>query len=390
MRGTSRSLPRLDCAVPADALPRWAGARRGVRRIWREGHNIARRTAFSPIPSCESTPPSPAPARPPILQVPDAKTSQPFRHEALLYEGLDQLVERTVPLIREALEAEQPVAFAMLAAKNDAVREELGDDAGAVRFFDMAELGRNPARIIPALHSFTAEQAPPGRRPVGIGEPIWSGRSSHELVECQLHEALINVAFAPEDPYQIVCAYDVAALDPAIVHEARCTHPHVIDNGADPVSREYRGALDVASPFDIALPRPAARPAVLSFDYDTLGDVRELVLRHAERVGLGPTRTDNLVIAAHELAANSVRHGGGNGILRVWQEEDLLVCEVKDRGHITDPLVGRRLPSMEEAGGLGLWIVNQVCDLVQIRSSATTGTVVRLLMRLDGRPVVSA
>lgn len=311
--------------------------------------------------------------------------SEHFRHEALLYEGLDQLVEQTIPFIREGLRADEPVAVAMTSEKVDALREALGDDADGVRFNDMAEIGRNPARILPAWQSFANHQGRDGKRVRGIGEPIWSGRSSHELVECQLHEALINVAFSPSDAFHLVCPYDVSALDPAVIHEARCTHPRVIEDATDRVSREYRGGVDVTSPFDIDLPRPAARPAVLSFDHGSLTDVRELVTLHAEQAGLEPTRIGDLVIAAHELAVNSLRHGGGNGILRVWREDDVLVCEVKDRGHITDPLVGRRLPSKNEAGGFGLWIANQVCDLVQIRSSATTGTAVRVLMTLDER-----
>ncbi|MBA2644213.1 MAG: sensor histidine kinase, partial [Solirubrobacterales bacterium] len=294
---------------------------------------------------------SSCPARSSILHRPDDKMSEAFRHEALLYEGLDQLVERTVPFIREGLEAGEPVAVAMVSDKIDALREALGDDADGVRFSDMAEIGRNPARIIPALKSFTSRYQQDGSRVRGIGEPIWSGRSSHELVECQLHEALINVAFSPTDPFHLLCPYDVATLEPSVIHEARCTHPHVIATGSDPVSREYRGGIDVTSPFDIALPRPAARPAVLSFDHGSLADVRDLVMEQAEQAGLGPARTGDLVIAAHELATNSVRHGGGNGILRVWREEDALVCEVKDRGHITDPLIGRRVPSAAASGG---------------------------------------
>ena len=60
---------------------------------------------------------------------------------------------------------------------------------------------------------------------------------------------------------------------------------------------------------------------------------------------------------------------------------DAVVCEVRDGGHIDAPLVGRERPSLERPGGRGLWLVNQLCDLVQIRSFPT-GTVVRLHMRL--------
>ena len=91
------------------------------------------------------------------------------------------------------------------------------------------------------------------------------------------------------------------------------------------------------------------------------------------------------MLAVGELAANSVRHGGGRGILRIWRTEAALVCEVRDRGHIDDPLVGRRRPPLAQLGGRGLWIANSVCDLVQVRSNAQ-GTAVRVHMALTSAP----
>ena len=79
----------------------------------------------------------------------------------------------------------------------------------------------------------------------------------------------------------------------------------------------------------------------------------------------------------NELATNSLLHGGGGGTLRLWQEGAKLVCEVRDAGVIVEPLVGRRRPSPSAQGGAGLWIINQLCDLVQIRSAVGFGTVVR-------------
>ena len=89
--------------------------------------------------------------------------------------------------------------------------------------------------------------------------------------------------------------------------------------------------------------------------------------------------SDHLVLAADELATNSIRHGGGGGILRLWREPEAVVCEVRDRGTITEPLVGRARPDANQAAGRGLWIVNEVCDLVQIRALAG-GNVVRVRM----------
>jgi anti-sigma regulatory factor (Ser/Thr protein kinase) len=54
-----------------------------------------------------------------------------------------------------------------------------------------------------------------------------------------------------------------------------------------------------------------------------------------------------------------------------------LLCEVQDEGQIDTPLVGRSRPSPEARNGRGMWLVNQLCDLVQIRS-ASSGSVVRV------------
>jgi anti-sigma regulatory factor (Ser/Thr protein kinase) len=69
-------------------------------------------------------------------------------------------------------------------------------------------------------------------------------------------------------------------------------------------------------------------------------------------------------------------------VVRTWRENDALLCEVADAGHIADPLAGRELPPPDQLGGRGLWLVNQLCDLVQLRSSPGR-SVVRLHMRLD-------
>ena len=51
-----------------------------------------------------------------------------------------------------------------------------------------------------------------------------------------------------------------------------------------------------------------------------------------------------------------------------------------DAGRIADPLAGRQRPTSGQSGGHGLWLCNQICDLVQLRTFAT-GSVVRLHTR---------
>jgi anti-sigma regulatory factor (Ser/Thr protein kinase) len=89
----------------------------------------------------------------------------------------------------------------------------------------------------------------------------------------------------------------------------------------------------------------------------------------------------DLALALHEICTNSVRFGGGGGILSLWIDDGSLVCDVTDEGSIDDLLVGRVLPPVSGLGGRGVWLANQLCDLVQIRSGKT-GTQIRLHTRL--------
>ena len=98
-------------------------------------------------------------------------------------------------------------------------------------------------------------------------------------------------------------------------------------------------------------------------------------------MGLGAERTADLVLAVDEIVTNSVRHGGGAGTLRAWIDGDAVVCEVNDDGYLQDPLVGRRRPTPDAMGGRGLWLANQLCDLVQVRNGVE-GCVVRV--RVEG------
>ena len=122
-------------------------------------------------------------------------TLQAFSHEALVYDGLDELVERTVPFVHDGVGEGEPVMVALTPDKLGALRDALGGDAAHVRFVDMAEVGGNPARIIPACREFM-ERRQPGRGMRGIGELIWVDRAPDVLVERQLHEALLNISFS--------------------------------------------------------------------------------------------------------------------------------------------------------------------------------------------------
>jgi anti-sigma regulatory factor (Ser/Thr protein kinase) len=305
---------------------------------------------------------------------------QAFRHDALLYAGDEQFLAGTLPFIRSGIEAGEPVLVAVDRIKFEMLESALGRDARHVQFADMREIGGNPARLIPALKQFLAGRSVPRTRIRGLGEPAWAGRTDAELVECRCHESLLNLAFAEDGPLSFLCPYDTSSLPPEVIAGARCSHPTIVDGGARHASSAYCGVDALGDLLAEPLPEPRAPVHELAFDGDDLVDLRRFIARRARAASLGEARGDDLVLAINEVATNSVRHGGGHGTLRAWQERDVLLCEVRDEGLITDPLAGRRRPTAAQVGGYGLWLANQVCDLVQVRSDAR-GTVVRVHMR---------
>ena len=157
------------------------------------------------------------------------KTAESFRHEALLYAGEVDFLAGTLPFIREGVAADEPVLVVVSAARIGLLRSALGGDADRVAFADVADVGANPARIIPAWRDFVAGHDVASRRARGIGEPIWAGRTPAELVECQRHETLLNLAFAGVPAWWLLCPYDTTSLGPEVLEEARRSHPFVTD-----------------------------------------------------------------------------------------------------------------------------------------------------------------
>jgi anti-sigma regulatory factor (Ser/Thr protein kinase) len=296
------------------------------------------------------------------------------RHEAYLHRGDGEFVEGAVAFVRDGLARDEPVLVVATPHKLDLLRGALRRDAGRVAFADMQQVGANPARIIPAWRTFTDRFAA-GRRLRGIGEPIWPQRRGAELAECHVHEALLNRALAGTSLW-LLCPYDVGALDRAVVERARHTHPELHDRAGYRASGDFESD-DRSPPLAGSLPDPPRGAALLAFDATSLPAVRRATARAAARAGLRASRVADAIMAVSEVAANTVCHGGGRGTLRTWTEPDRLLCEVRDAGRIDDAMAGRVRPGSDEPAARGLWLCNQVCDLVQLRTSAA-GTVVRL------------
>ena len=307
----------------------------------------------------------------------------PFDHPAALYRDDEEYLATTVPFVRGAVDAGDAVLVAVPGENLGLIRGALDAVGDLVVFADMAESGRNPGRILPTVLLPFAERHR-GRHVSILGEPVWPGRTAAERAACAQHEALINTAFEGRDA-AVLCPYDAARLDAATVAGAWRTHPEMIDGGERVPSGVYDGdPARAAEAVDAPLPPPspsASEASVLAYaGPKDLPEVRRFVRGYAGAL-LTADRSDELVLAVHELATNTIKHAGGPGLITMWIETGVLVCQVDDGGHITDPLAGRRLPPPLSPSGRGLLLVNQLCDLVQMRSGPE-GTTVRLRMSL--------
>lgn len=299
-----------------------------------------------------------------------------FEHEALFYRDDEDFLAGILPFVREGLEDDAAVVVAEPGGRLDQLRDALGDDAAAVEFLDMADVGGNPGRIIGVWDRVLQEQTAAGRRLRGVGEPAFVGRREAEFLECRLHELLLNTAFDGGVPWRLLCPYDETHLPRAVVRAAVRSHPTAGTTAGRRPSPEF-APDDVTGLFEAALPVPIEAVLRGRYGASDIPATRRTVAQFARRTGLPEEKVEILELAASELATNSVCHGPGSGTVAMWATPSAAVVEFSDLGHLADPLTGRRLPPVDQEGGRGVFLVNQLCDLVQVRSTEH-GTTVRL------------
>jgi anti-sigma regulatory factor (Ser/Thr protein kinase) len=190
-----------------------------------------------------------------------------------------------------------------------------------------------------------------------------------EFAEAQLHEVLLNTPVCDDWNMWLTCPYDMSGLSLDDVEAVAQCHP------------KHRTDLTnlAAAKFGSELPPRPSDAETFPVDFTQLGTLRAIVRTAATMSGLDPERAEEFVYAVNEVISNSLRHGDGKAEVALWAEGDSLVCEVHDGGHIVDPLTGRIPPALSRTSGRGLWMVNHLCDLVQVRSPQS-GTSVRMFV----------
>jgi len=300
-------------------------------------------------------------------------------HAALPYRSTAEFEDAACRFAQDGVGPGAAVLIACSTSPLGRMQAQLDGVGEHVTWLDISDPGANPGQMIHAISRFADQQA--GRPAWCVQEAAWPSRPADELWEVIRYEALMNLALT--SPVRVLCPYHVG-LPSEVVACVQATHPLTASDGRWQPSPRYRRALGqhVVPPMcDQPLPPPPSGALELPYDRD-LASVRRLVFASARGGGLPASRASDLLIAVGELTANTLAHTSGSGALTMWATGTAVICEVRDSGHITDPLAGQLRPGPATlGGGRGLWCVHQLCDLVQVRTGAD-GTTVRVHMRL--------
>jgi anti-sigma regulatory factor (Ser/Thr protein kinase) len=199
------------------------------------------------------------------------------------------------------------------------------------------------------------------------------------VAEAIRHEALVNLALA-ETAATVLCPY-AAELGAEVLTAAGRTHPAVVQAGAWQPSPAYQPGHVYPDGYDLPLPAPPDSAVSMTYREEQ-EQVRAFAADQASHAGLAPGRIVDVIIATGELAGNTMAHTTGPGTVTTWVADGEFIVQVSDRGRLQNPLAGRIRPEPESLGrGRGLWVVHQVSDLFEIRSTAA-GNTLRVHFRL--------
>jgi anti-sigma regulatory factor (Ser/Thr protein kinase) len=283
---------------------------------------------------------------------PDATT---LRHNALVYESMDEYVARAVPFLKAGIEAGEGAIVAHTKPGLAVMREALGPQAAGVTFVDVSAAYTRPARTLAAYHEVYVAQLrkTPTLRAVA---DVQFGPDPDEWDLWTAYEAVFNRSFGYL-PAWVLCSYDANGTPDPIIEGVWQTHREVVAEDSWTSSDRYE---DPDRLLRRLMPSPAPLTGLRPIGFGpSVEDFREQLARELTAERVREERALDLLLAATEIANNAVQHGGGIQEVRVGRAGGRFVCEVVDRGDgFDDPAAGYLAP--REGIGSGLWVARQL------------------------------
>jgi anti-sigma regulatory factor (Ser/Thr protein kinase) len=277
-----------------------------------------------------------------------------LRHNAFVYESDDEYVERSVAFLRDGLQAGDACIAGNTRDGLAMMRDALGPDADRVAFLDVGLVYTRPARAIRTYYETFREQlrSAPSVRAVADAQ---FGVTAADWDEWAGYEAITNLAYS-HLPVWVVCTYDGNGLSDRLRDAVWRTHPEVLSEGWHESDR-YENPRDLVRRLT---PAPDPLPGLRSLTVgQSLERLREELARELAAEQVPAAAALDMLVAATEIAANALQHGGGIDEVRTGHADGRFVCEVIDRGSgFDDPAAGYVAP--RDGTGTGLWIARQL------------------------------
>ncbi len=307
--------------------------------------------------------------------LPDGECFQ-FIHEALFYGDETHAVGVVREFLEEGSSRDEPALVAVRGPLLERLRAHIRGSNGRVTLQEITPVGLNPGRILAWISDWLAAQ--PGRTRVVV-QPLWPGREEAECMEVIRHEALVNLALR-DAPVRVLCVFEDLAVDGETRAALEQTHPVLRRAGPSRrPSRSYTEPLDCLRRTEESLTDPE-RPIEEAPVTDDLHKLRQTIAASRITSALPEDRQAEFILAVNEAATNALKYDWPPRTVRLWRSGPYVVAEVEGRGEIDDPLAGRLPPPPAALEGRGLWMVNQLCDLVELRNCDSRATV-RMHMR---------
>ena len=278
-----------------------------------------------------------------------------MRHNAFVYQSLDEYVGCATAFLREGLEQGEAAVVGQTRQGLAAMREALGADAERVAFLNVEEAYTRPARTLAAYHQVYVDQLRSARF-VRVASDVQVGPSPADWDEWLGYEAMMNRCFA-HLPTWALCTYDANGLPDPVLDSVWRTHPEVLAAETWTASEHFEDPTELLRRITPE-PQPLGELRAMSIPSD-VESFRERLAEELAAERVSGAKSLDMLLAATELFANAVRHGAGVAAVRLGRADGRFVCEIIDRGSgFDDPTAGYLAP---RAGvGSGLWVARQL------------------------------
>jgi anti-sigma regulatory factor (Ser/Thr protein kinase) len=309
---------------------------------------------------------------------------QGYFHEAAFYGSDDDFLSIVVPFLEDGLKAGEPTLVAFGGTNEKLIRGAMGGASG-LSFLSGAVQYARPASAIKKYRAMMAAHVAGGAEQIRIVGDVPHPGLGASWDWWARYEATVNHAF-DDFPLWGLCPYDTRITPDDVLADVVRTHPHIAS-----ADGEHRSNAEFEDPVGFLGrlgspgldPLEQAPPSVELWS-PTPSAARDAVIRVAAGTGVSASDVDDLVIAVSEAVTNAERHGVAPTRLRLWTGTDRLVATVTDRGRgPADPFAGL-IPARSSAGGLGLWIVHQICARVTM-STGEDGFTLRMVVGNPGQ-----